>query len=141
MRRLLPLVVIGLVIGWAAPAVAESSHLKGVTETILAFAPTCEVDGPVYEITLTYNSVLSPGGFTYAGTFVGVPLDASEPSFSGRFASSNGFHGDFGGKINSRYIFNVTGAFDDGTRFNTHVSEHFNALPTGAEIFSRHCHD
>ena len=141
MRRFLPLVVIGLVLGLAAPAVAESSHLKGVTETIVAYAPTCENGGPLYEITITYNAVSSPGVFTFAGTYVGVPLDPSKQGFSGRFASSNGSNGDFGEKMNSRYIFNVTGKFDDGTKFNIHWSDHYNVLPTGAEIFSRHCHD
>ena len=106
MRRLLPLVVVGLVLGLAVPAVAappvtETIILKGVTETFVDVAPTCEMGGPLYEITITYNSVEHEtvfddgrvhATFTQTGTFVAVPLDPSDPGGSGHFAIWGGFN-------------------------------------------------
>ena len=154
MRRLLPLVVIGLVLGLAVPAAAappvtETIHLKGVTETFVEPAPTCEMDGSLYEITTTYNSVehttMFDDGrvhatFTQTGKFVAVPLDPSDPGGSGHFAIWGGFNQN-GKSVNGTFTFNITGVFDDGTKLSSHLVDHFNVTPTGAEFFFTHCHD
>lgn len=154
MRRLLLLLVVGLVVGLASPAVAappvtETITLQGVVETFVDVAPTCEGGGPLYEITLTYNLIEHTTAFadgrvhatfTQTGTFVAVPLDPSLPGASGHFTVWGGFNQN-GTSVNGTFTFNVVGTFDDGTQINTHLVDHFNVTPTGAEFFFTHCHD
>ena len=154
MRRLLPLVVIGLIVGLAVPAVAappvtETFTEHGATETFIDVAPTCEVGGALYQITLTFNgvdhtTVFGDGRvhatFTQTGTFVAVPLDSSDPSASGHFTVWGGFNQN-NSTVNGTFTFNVNGVFDDGTRISTHLVDHFNVTPSGAEFFFTHCHD
>jgi hypothetical protein len=35
----------------------------------------------------------------------------------------------------------VRGKFEDGTRINFHLTDHFNETPTGAVFFFTRCHD
>ena len=39
------------------------------------------------------------------------------------------------------FTFNVRGQVEDGTTINTHLVDHFNVTPTGAEFFFTRCHD
>ncbi len=153
MKRLLPLLVLVLLAGLAAPAVAappftETSTEQGVTFTMVDFGPTCEDEGPLYEITLTYNSVehvtaFDDGrvhfGFTWAGTFEAVPLDGGQ-YHSGHFGVRVGFNQNNQG-VNGTSTFSLTGQFVDGTKFGLHEVEHFNTPPTGAANFFSRCHD
>ena len=133
----------------AAPPETETVHLHGVTETFIDVAPTCEGGGPLYEITLTYNLVehvteFDDGRvhatFTQTGKFVAEPLDPELPGASGRFTIWGGFNQN-NQSVNGTFTFNVTGRFDDGTKINTHLVDHFNVTPTGAEFFFTRCHD
>jgi len=132
----------------ATPPVTDTVTVKG-TETFIDVAPTCEEGGPLYEITIDFNlvehSTVSATGahftFTQTGTFVAVALEAGEPDASGRFTVWGGFNENPGGAVNGTFTFEVRGSFDDGTRINTHLTDHFNVTPTGAEFFFTHCHD
>jgi hypothetical protein len=46
-----------------------------------------------------------------------------------------------GGAVNGTFTFSVRGQFEDGTRINTDLTDHFNVTPPGAEFFFTHCHD
>lgn len=154
MRRLLSLLVVAVIVGLALPAAAappitETITEQGVTETFVDVAPTCEVGGPLYEITLTFNGVdhvteFADGRvhatFTQTGTFVAVPLDPADPGASGHFTVWGGFN-QSNQNVNGTFTFNVNGQFDDGTSISTHLVDHFNVVPSGAEFFFTHCHD
>lgn len=133
----------------ATPPVTETVHEHGGTETFVDVAPTCEEGGPLYTITITFNlvehsTVFADGRvhatFTQTGTFVGVPFGHAGPGASGHFAVWGGFNQN-NKTVNGTFTFNVNGEFDDGTQISTHVVEHFNVTPTGAEFFFTHCHD
>ena len=154
MKRLLLLLgVLAVVAGLAIPAVAappvtETIIRHDVTETIVEFL-TCELEDNLYEITLVYNSiehstVFDDGRghftFTQTGTFEAIPLDPSQPDASGHFTVWGGFNQNKN-SVNGTFTFNVNGEYDDGTRISTHLVDHFNVTPTGAEFFFTHCHD
>lgn len=132
----------------ASPPVTETTTTKG-TETFIDVAPTCEEGGPLYEITIEFNlvehSTVSEEGahftFTQTGTFVAVALEAGQPDATGRFTAWGGFNENPGGAVNGTFTFSARGQFEDGTRINTHLTDHFNVTPTGAEFFFTHCHD
>jgi hypothetical protein len=132
----------------ASPPETETTTGKA-TETFVDVAPTCAGGGPLYEITIDYNfvehSTVSSDGahftFTNTGTFVAVALDPGEPDASGRFTQWGGFNESPGGAVNGTFTFSARGRFEDGTRINNHVTDHFNVTPTGAEFFFTHCHD
>lgn len=153
MRRLsalwVALAVVSLSIPAAAQPITETTTQHRVTETFVDVAPTCEGGGPLYEITITYNSVEHVTAFddgrihvtfTQTGKFEAVPLGHTGPGASGHFTIWGGFN-DNGASVNGTFTFNVNGRFDDGTRISTHIVDHFNVTPTGAEFFFTHCHD
>jgi hypothetical protein len=154
MRRLLLLLVVAVVVGLALPAVAappvtETVHEHGGTDTLVEGSPTCEEGPPLYEITITYNSVEhstvfadGTGHFTFTqtGTFVAVPFGHTGPGASGHFTVWGGFNQN-NNTVNGTFTFNVNGQFDDGTKISTHLVDHFNVTPAGAEFFFTHCHD
>jgi hypothetical protein len=132
----------------ASPPETETITVKD-TETFVDVIPTCDEGGPLYEITLDYNlvehSTVSDDGehftFTQTGTFVAVALEAGQPDASGHFTIWGGFNASPGGAVNGTFTLSVRGRFEDGTRINTHVTDHFNHTPTGAEFFFTRCHD
>jgi hypothetical protein len=132
----------------ASPPETETITGKD-TDTFIDVAPTCEGGGPLYSITIEFNfvehSTVSADGahftFTNTGTFVATALDPSEPDASGRFTQWGGFNENPGGAVNGTFTFSVRGQFEDGTTINTHLTDHFNVTPTGAEFFFTHCHD
>ncbi|MGH8926626.1 MAG: hypothetical protein ACRDWA_18685 [Acidimicrobiia bacterium] len=154
MKRLLPLLVVAVVVGLAVPAVAappttETVTVHGVTETFVDVAPTCEGGGPLFEITLTFNAVEHTTSFadgrihvtfTQTGTFVAVPLDPADQGASGHFTVWGGFNQNKQ-TVNGTFTLNINGQFDDGTKISTHLVDHFNVTPAGAEFFFTHCHD
>jgi hypothetical protein len=154
MRRLLPLLALALLVSLATPAVADPPDTEtiirhGVTETFIDVAPTCEGGGPLYEITLTYNSIEHVTSFddgrvhatfTQTGTFEAVPLDPADPDASGHFTVWGGFN-QSKQSVNGTFTFNVNGKFEDGTPISAHLVDHFNVTPSGAEHFFTHCHD
>jgi hypothetical protein len=122
-------------------------HLKNVTETFVDVGPDCAGTG-LYEITLTYNAVLKESvfddgrvhaTFTQTGTFEATNLGAGEDA-SGHVTIWGGFNAN-GKTVNGTFTFNVVGSFADGTRINTHLVDHFNTTPDGAEFFWTRCHD
>src|SRR5687768_18458708 len=100
MRRMLSMgLAVGLILTMAAPALAGgpaqtfTETLKDVTETIAEVNPCTGDEGTA---TITYNAVfhateLASGEFhftgTLTGTFVFVPDDPDQPTFTGRFTS------------------------------------------------------
>lgn len=152
MRSWIRVLVIGLVLSLAVPALAappvtETLNLHGVTETIVD-TPFCE-PGATHEITITYNLVVHETTFdngrvhftlTQTGTFEAVPLDPSGQSASGHFTVWAGFN-DNGKAVNGTFTFNANGSFADGTRIGVHAVDHFNVTPGGAEFFFTRCHE
>jgi opacity protein-like surface antigen len=155
MKRLLLLLVVAVVLGLAVPAVAappvtETVTQQDVTETFVEGSPTCQGGPPLYEITVTYNSVehstLFDDGrahftFTQTGTFVAEPLDPTAQSATGHFAVWGGFNQNGTVVHNGTFTFNAIGQFEDGTRISVHSVEHFNVTPAGVEFAFLHCHD
>ncbi len=132
----------------SAQPTTETNHAKNVTFTFVDVAPTCE-GGPLYEITITYNGVehvteFEDGRvhvtFTQTGTFVARALEAGEPDASGRFTVWGGFNQN-NQTVNGTFTFSARGAFETGEKINTHITNHFNTTPTGAEFFFSKCHD
>jgi hypothetical protein len=70
-----------------------------------------------------------------------VALDPNEPDASGTFTQWGGFNANPGGAVNGTFTFSVRGRFEDGTRINVHLVDHFNETPTGGSFFFTHCHD
>jgi hypothetical protein len=140
----------GLVPAVASANPPETQTITGkTTETFIDVVPMCEEDGPLYEITIDYNfiehSTVSDTGlhftFTNTGTFDAVALEPGQPDASGRFTQWGGFNQNPGGAVNGTFTFSVRGRFEDGTRINFHLTDHFNETPTGAAFFFTHCHD
>jgi hypothetical protein len=133
----------------AAPPQTDTITQKNVVETFRDVIPSCEDAGaPTHRITTTTNLVehvtLFDDGrvhvtFTQTGTFVARPLNGG-PSFTGTFTTRGGFN-DNGKVVNGTATFTVRGTGSDGSRFVTHLTDHFNTTPTGAEFFFTRCHD
>ncbi len=154
LRRLVAAAVVMVVMVVAIPAKAAPpetfTRRDRVTETYIGFFPgICEFGGPLYEITLTYtvgehvtefDDGRFHGVYTSSGRFVAEPLDEELAGASGRFTIWNGFNQN-NQKVNGGSTFTVVGRFDDGTKISTHVVEHLNTTPTGAEFWFRRCRD
>lgn len=151
MRALLRILVLGLVLGLALPALAgppiTETNRDHITETIVD-TPFCE-PGATHEITLDYKLIehvtaFDDGrvhaNFTQTGTFDAQPLDTTGQSASGHFAIWGGFN-DNGKAVNGTFTFNVNGSFADETKLSVHLVDHFNVTPNGAEFFFTRCKD
>jgi hypothetical protein len=112
--------------------------------------PFCTDNGAPYELTINYilvehETVFADGSvhatFTQTGTVVAVAQEPGDPDASGRFTQWGGFNQSPGGAVNGTFTFSVRGHFEDGTKINFHLTDHFNVTPTGAEFFFTHCHD
>lgn len=150
MKSSIRVLVVGLVLGltlpaWAAPPVTETNTAQGVTETFVD-TPFCE-PGATHEITATFNivehvTVFDDGRehftFTQTGTFVAEPLDPSGQSATGHFTVWGGFNNN-GKTINGTFTFSINGSFEDGTKINVRVVDHFNVRPDGTENFFSRC--
>jgi len=131
------------------PPVTETTTQKGLVETFVDVAPTCEGGGPLFTITTTSNLVEHTTAFddgrvhatfTQTGTFVAVPLDDSSlPTFTGRFTVRGGFNQNRR-TVNGTSTFNVRGTGSDGSTFSNHVTDHFNERPDGTVNEFFHCH-
>jgi hypothetical protein len=131
----------------AAPPVTDTFTVKD-TDTFVDVIPDCDNES-LYELTLDYKLVEHTttfedgrihATFTQTGTFNAVALEEGAPDASGRFTQWGGFN-DSGGNVNGTFTFSVRGAYEDGTRINFHLTDHFNSTPTGAEFFWTKCHD
>jgi hypothetical protein len=133
----------------AQPPVTETTHEKGLVETFVDVAPSCEVGGPLFTITTTSNLVEHTttfddgrvhATFTQTGTFVATPLeDPSLPSFTGHFTVWGGFNQN-GKTVNGTFTFNARGVGSDGSTFRNHVTDHFNVRPDGTVNAFFRCH-
>ena len=147
---LLVVLAVGAVPIAASASPPETNTVTGkATDTFVDVIPFCEDGGSPYQITIDYNFVehetVSADGahftFTQTGTVVAVALEPGEPDASGRFTQWGGFNQSPGGAVNGTFTFSVRGQFEDGTKINFHLTDHFNVTPTGAEFFFTHCHD
>jgi hypothetical protein len=152
-RLLVGLVAAGLLLvgapAFAQPPVTTTTVQKNLVETFEDVVPTCEEGGPIYIITTTSNlieheTVFDDGRvhatFTQTGTFVAVPRDdPSLPTYTGKFTIWGNFNQN-GKTANSTFTFTAHGTGSDGSTFKTHVTEHFNARPSGTENFFSRCH-
>ena len=135
----------------AAPPETNTTTARNLVETFVDVVPSCEPDGPAYEITTTSNAiehetVFEDGRihvtFTETGTFVAEPLDdPSLPSYTGKFTTWGGFNQNGALVSNGTFTFNVRGTGSDGSTFSVHTVDHFNTTPTGAEFFFTHCNE
>jgi hypothetical protein len=132
----------------ASPPETETTVVRD-TDTFVDVIPFCEDEGPLYEITIDYilveHSTVSDKGehftFTQTGTFNAVALDPGVPDASGRFTQWGGFNLNPGGAVNGTFTFSARGQYEDGTRINFHLTDHFNETPSGGSFFFTHCHD
>ena len=135
---------------FGAPPVTETTTEHKATETFIDVVPSCEADGPAYEVTVTYNevehiTVFADGSehdtFTQTGTFVASPVDdPTLPTYTGKFTVWGGFNAN-GQTVNGTFTFNLRGTGSDGSTLSVHQVDHFNTTPTGAEFFFTHCRD
>jgi hypothetical protein len=152
MRSLRILVAAALVMVVAMPAAAAPPEtlttVEHLTETYTGAAFwACEVEGPLYEITLTYKSVVRETEFgdgfraVYAqtGEFVAEPLDASLPGASGRYNIKQVFK-ERSTSFFSHTTKNAIGRLDDGTKIDFHLVDHIEVTPAGEVSYSR-CRD
>jgi hypothetical protein len=77
--------------------------------------------------------------FTQTGTFVAEPLQASLPSYTGKFTVWGGFNAS-NQVVNGTFTFNLHAAGSDGSRVSVNNSEHFNQRPDGSVNEFFHCH-
>ena len=139
MRRMLSMgLAVGLILTMAAPALAGgpaqtfTETVKDVTETIAEVNPCTGDEGTV---TITYNAVfhvteLASGEFhltgTLTGTFVFVPDDPEQATFTGRFTSWFGENHNLN-EAAATTTFRVRGTGSDGSTINFHAVSHITA--------------
>ena len=138
-RVLLSGAVFALVAALSGPALAATTvteHEKRATETFVDELP-CVGEA---EITITYNAVFhmteNSRSFhttaTLAGRFVADPLDASLPTYRGRFTQRFGENGRISEPHeNGTFTFSVTGRAADGSRIRFHEVAHFTVNDNG----------
>lgn len=153
-RIALSIITAGLVVftggvASAAPPVTTTVNEQGLVETFIDVIPSCDFSGAPYQITTTSNLVSHEtvfddgrihGTFTQTGTFVAVPLDPSEPSYTGKFTVWGGFNANSDSVFNGTFTFNVRGTGSDGSTFKTNLVDHFNVRPDGSVNAFFHCH-
>ncbi len=142
--------VVGVPLAAAAdPPTTTTQNLHNATEVFVDVVPMCAPGGPLYQITTTFNAVLHATQFddgrvhvtgTQTGNFTAVALQPGEPDASGKFTQWFGFN-DNGRAVAGTATLSVRGEFETGEAINVHITDHFNATPTGAAFFFTHCHD
>lgn len=155
MRRVSVVLLAGLalLLGIAGPASAAPVtviiHEKDFVEAFVGVINGCDESGPLYAVTLTGNQVeketLKDDG-TFQGTtrqvakVVAVPLDPSQPSYTGRWTLGGTFSGNRATLI-SVFTFSVTLTGSDGSTYAENEMIHYNARPDGAENFFGRCNN
>ena len=155
MRRVSVVLLAGLalLLGIAGPASAAPvtviTHEKNFVETFVSVINGCDEAGPLYTVTITGNQVeketLKEDG-TFHGTsrqvarVVAVPLDPSQPSYTGRWTLGGTFNGNRATVI-SVFTFSVTLRGSDGSKYAENEMIHYNARPDGAENFFGRCNN
>ncbi len=122
-----------------AGAVSFTQNWHNVTETFTDVNPCSGVPGTV---TLTYNAVfhvttLENGTywatFTQTGTFSFVPVDASQPSYTGHFTIWDGDNWN-NRNTTETATFMLRGAGSDGSTLTFHEVEHISSSASGATL-------
>ena len=151
MRRILTLAVLvlatGGMLGFTATAAfadgngaqTTTQHFKNATDTFVDFVPCRDFKAT---ITTTYNGVLhftvnKAGDFWATGTMTGtataVPLDPSNPSFTGKFTT---WFGEADNKQNgvdhSTFTVHLTGS--DGSTIKFHDTAHVSSSASGMTV-------
>lgn len=153
--RVSALLLVGLVpvLGMAGPASAAPvtviTHEKDFVDSFVGVINGCDEAGPLYTVTLTGNQVekeaLKDDG-TFHGTsrqvakVVAVPLDPSQPSYTGHWTLGGTFSGNTATLI-SVFTFSVTLFGSDGSQYAENEMIHYNARPDGTENFFGRCNN
>ena len=142
MRRVLRLglllSVLGALIAGAATSVASANdNVKNGTDT---FVDVIDCTGNLYNITITFNSVLheanGKGTSTINGDFVATPVAAGQAA-SGHFTNWGNFHENADGSVAGNFTFHVNGKYADGTPFSIHQQGQFKGASDGSTIKDR----
>ena len=151
MRRILTLAVLvlatGGMLGFTATAAfadgngaqTTTQHFKNATDTFVDFVPCRDFKAT---ITITYNGVLhftvnKAGDFWATGTMTGtataVPLDPSNPSFTGKFTTWFGTSDNKqNGVDHSTFTVHLTGS--DGSTIKFHDTAHVSSSASGMTV-------
>jgi hypothetical protein len=155
MHRVPVVLLAGLVpvLGTAAPASAAPvtviTHEKNLVESFVDVINGCDESGPLYTITTTSNlvekeTVHDDGAFhgtnNLVAKVVAVPLDQSQPSYTGRLTLGGSFNGNTATFV-SVFTYSVTLFGSDGSKYAEHEMIHYNARPDGTENFFGRCNN
>ena len=147
MRRLIGvLAVAAAFLLTATGAVAAGAGAVSYTQTdhnatAVLYQPN-PCTGAAGAFTLTYNDVFHIttlangtfwGTYTQAGTFAFVPDDASQPSYTGRFAFWDGENGNLRNGTDT-LTFTLRGVGADGSTLAFHETAHMSVSATGVTI-------
>jgi hypothetical protein len=155
MHRVSVVLLAGLVpvLGTAAPSSAAPvtviTHEEDFVDSFVGVINGCDEAGPVYAVTLTGIQVeketLKDDG-TFHGTsrqvakVEAVPLDPSQPSYTGRWTLGGTFNGNPATLI-SVFTYSVTLFGSDGSKYAENEMIHYNARPDGTENFFGRCNN
>jgi hypothetical protein len=123
----------------AARATSQTFHFHNETDSFPTDNPCSGVPGTV---TVTFNGVVHMttldsgavhGTETMTGTFSFVPDDPSQPSYTGRFTSWDGFNAN-SQNFTATATFRVRGTGSDGSTLTFHDNAHFSVSATGVTI-------
>ncbi len=154
-NRMSAVLLTGLVpmLGMAGPASAAPvnviTHEKDFVDSFVGVINGCDEAGPIYTVTTTSNQVrtetLKDDG-TFHGTsrqvakVVAVPLDPSQPSYTGRWTLGGTFNGNTATLI-SVFTYSVTLFGSDGSKYAENEMIHYNARPDGTENLFGRCNN
>jgi hypothetical protein len=141
---LISLAVVGLLLitttSVLAKAVSFTQTIHNETDTMASANPCTGAPGT---LTITYNAVFhvtmdtttGTGHFTStaAGTFVFVPDDPTQPTYTGHFATWDGENQNIRNSA-ATFTFNVHGTGSDGSVLNFHEVAHLSVSATGVTI-------
>ena len=146
------LVVVGLLLVTTTSVFAQTvtftQHFHNATQS---FPTTNPCSGAAGTVTLTYNGVMhvtmdsstGTGHFTATSTgdFMFVPVDLTQPTYTGHFTMWDGANGNFT-NFEASDTFNLHGTGSDGSVLAFHMDDHITVINTSEVVVSfdhMHC--